>query len=182
MKYKILALIGVVIVFICLTAFMMNIHYDNQDARIRNLITAKQKDLTNNFDAMWKIISQLCQVKDEYKPDFKDVYAEIMKDRYQGDKGSMMLWITEHNPEFDSKIYMKLMIAIEANRKEFMRNQTEILDMKREHDNLRTTAPSMWFIPDNEVKVQIVTSTKTEEIFKTGKDDDVQLFKRPATK
>lgn len=180
MKYKILALIGAVIVFIGLTIFLMNIHYDNQDARLRNLITAKQKDLTNNFDAMWKIISQMAQVKDEYKIDFKDVYSTIMQDRYQGDKGSLMLWIKEHNPEFDSKIYLKLMTAIEANRKEFMHNQTEILDMKREHDNLRTTAPSMWFIPDKEVQVLIVTSTKTEEVFKIGKDDDVQLFKRPA--
>ena len=89
-----------------------------------------------------------------------------------------MLWIKEHNPEFDSKIYMKLMTSIEANRKEFMHAQTEMLDMKREHDNLRTTAPSMWFIPDKEVTVKIVTSTKTERVFESGKDDDVQLFKK----
>ena len=178
MKTKIMVLIGVIIIFFGLTLFMMNIHYDNTDARLRNLVTAKQRDLTNNFDAMWKILSQLAQVKDEYKTDFRDVYGTIMEGRYQGNKGSLMLWIKEHNPEFDSKIYMKLMTSIEANRKEFMHAQTEMLDMKREHDNLRTTAPSMWFIPDKEVTVKIVTSTKTERVFESGKDDDVQLFKK----
>ena len=182
MKIKILALVGIVLVSFIGIALLMNIHYDNQDNRLRNLISAKQRDLTNNYDAMWKIIAQQAQVKDEYKADFKDVYTAIMDGRYTGEKGTLMLWIKEHNPEFDSKIYMKLMTSIEANRKEFMHNQTELLDMKREHDNLRTTAPSSWFIPDNEVKVQIVTSTRTEEVFKSGKDDDIQLFKRPANK
>ena len=178
MKHKGMILGAIVLLVVVGVGLLMNMHYKNEDMRIRNLITAKQKDLENNFDAMWKIISQQAQVKDEYKADFKDVYQAIMEERYQGDKGSLMLWIKEHNPDFDSKIYMKLMTSVEANRKEFMRSQTEILDMKRAHDNLRTVMPSKWFVQNNEVSVNIVTSTKTEEIFKTGKDDDVQLFKR----
>lgn len=173
-----LALFGVIIITVVATIVLMNFHYTNTDSKLRNLITAKQKDLVNNFDAMWKIISQQAQVKDEYKKDFHEVYKDIISGRYSGEKGSLMMWIHEHNPEFDSKIYMKLMTSIEANRKEFMHNQTEILDMKREHDNLRTVVPSKWFVANNEVQVQIVTSSKAEEVFKVGKDDDVILFKR----
>jgi hypothetical protein len=175
-------LTGGVVVLFALVVVMMYFNYTNQDADLRNLIAAKQKSNENHYDAMWKIISQLAQVKDEYKGDFKDVYGAIMDGRYQGEKGTLMLWIKEHNPEFDSKIYMKLMTAIEANRKEFMYNQDEILNMKKAHDNLRTLAPSRWFVVNNEIKVQVVTSTKAMEVFQSGKDDDVQLFKRPATK
>jgi|WetSurSiteA1Bulk_404760.scaffolds.fasta_scaffold04624_5 hypothetical protein len=174
----ILSLLSVVLIGFVI--IMMYFNYTNQDASLRNLIAAKQKSNENHYDAMWKIISQMAQVKDEYKADFKDVYGAIMDGRYQGEKGTLMLWIKEHNPEFDSKIYMKLMTAIEANRKEFMYNQDEILNMKKEHDNLRKLAPSRWFVANNEIHVKTVTSTKTMEVFSSEKDDDVQLFKRPA--
>jgi len=91
----------------------------------------------------------------------------------------LMSWITESNPTLDSKIWIKMMNAIEAERTSFFHDQKYLLDIKREHDDLRLQPPSKWFIDtSDEVKVTIITSAKTEEVYKMGKEEDINLFKK----
>jgi hypothetical protein len=55
--------------------------------------------------------------------------------------------------------------------------QKELIDYKREHDNLRKLFPSCIFVGSRpEIKIIIITSEKTENTFKTGKDNDVDVF------
>lgn len=158
--------------------FGMSVSYNNRDAELRNLVTAKQKDNENVFDATWKIIKQKAGVASQYKEDFKEIYPELISGRYGGDNGKMfMKWIQEHNPQFDTSLYKSLMVSIESQRVVFRDAQTRLLDIKREHDNLRTRFPSGWFLSNkSEVEVKIVTSTKTAETFAVGVEDDISLF------
>jgi hypothetical protein len=73
------------------------------------------------------------------------------------------------------------MKIIVSQRDGFKFRQKEILDYKREHDNLLTTFPNIMFasiLGRNKIDVVIVTSTRTEDAFRSGKDDDVNLFNK----
>jgi hypothetical protein len=174
---KALIVILIVVIIPVLGFFGMYVTYHNKDAELRNLIETKQRDNTNVFDATWKIIKQQANVAEEYKDSFKEIYPELIAGRYSNDGGTMMKWIQEHNPEFDSSLYKQLMVSIESQRLLFMENQTRLLDFKREHDNLRTRIPSSFFVSNIPIEVMIVTSSQTDQVFQTGKDDDVSLFK-----
>lgn len=155
------------------------ITYNNKYVTLKNLIAAKQTDIENNYDAMWKILSQQAQVSDKYKEGFKEIYIGIMEGRYQdkGEKqGSLMSWIKEANPQFDSSLYSKLMVSIESNRKEFMNKQTQLIDMGREMENLQKLIPSKFFVPSDKVEIKIITSSKAKKSIESGVDDDVDLF------
>jgi hypothetical protein len=105
-----------------------------------------------------------------------------MEDRYQGEKngpGPTFKWIQEHNPNFTPEMYKDLSVAIEAYRGKFSRVQQRLIDIKREHDDLRMKIPSKWFVGNKpELEINIVTSTKTKSTFGSGIEDDVDLFKK----
>lgn len=175
-------MIGIVVAGLVLvlggTLFLMDMSYDNKEVELRNAITAKQEANAARFDTVWKTIKQTAGVTDKYASDFKEIYNGIMEGRYKADgqNNPMFKWIHEQNPQLDSAIYTKLANTIEAQREAFTRDQQKLLDLKREHDNIRTRKPGKWFVHVDEIQVQIVTSGKTSEAFATGKEDDVDLF------
>lgn len=157
--------------------FGMNIQYDNREARLRNQASAQQDANKVVFDKVWKVLQQKAQVTDQYKDAFAKIYPELMEGRYGNERGGALLsMITESNPNFDVSLYKDLMTSIEAQREGFARVQIALRDIKREHDDLRTTAPANWFVNAEELKVVLVTSGKTDEAFSTGREEDVDLF------
>jgi hypothetical protein len=131
------------------------------------------------YDKVWKILQQSAGVLDKYSADFKDIYTNIMSGRYASDGKNtpMMKWIQESNPNFSSEMYKSLMDKIEAQRSEFAMVQKRLIDIKREDDNLIQQFPGSLFLSGRKpIEINIVTSTKTENTFKTGKEDDIDLF------
>ncbi len=156
----------------------IGISTSNSEVRLRNEAEAQQENLKVVFDATWKIISQKAGVSEKYADDFKDIYPKLMEGRY-GDEhgGAMMSWITEHNPEFDTSLYQDLMRSIEAERTKFAREQKVLLDIVREHNNVRETLPGSIFVGSRpEIEVKLVTSAKTDEAFSSGQENDIDLF------
>lgn len=155
----------------------------NKDAKFRNLIGAKQKDNTSEFDNMWKKISQVAQVTDEAKNALQQIFTEHAKSRTTGG-GGLMKWVQESIPDIkpDSLPYKNLINIITGSRDAWTQRQKELLDIKREHDNLIDTVPSGWVLAmmgrDEKIDVTIITSSRTEKAFESGKDDDVDVFKR----
>jgi len=167
-----LVVVGVII-------FMVGVGYKNEEVVLRNQADAQQDANKVVFDKTWKTIKQKAGVVDKYADDFKGIYAGLMKSRYQGDQKNnpMFKWIQERNPDFSVELYKDLSAAIESNRAEFLRVQKRIIDIKREHDNLRMVWPAkIWVGGVAELEIQIITSEKTETVFKTGKEEDVDLF------
>ena len=114
---------------------------------------------------------------DEYKESFKDIFVGIIDGRYSQGDGSLMKWIQESNPNFDSTMYKDLMATIDIKRTEFMNTQNRMLDIIREHKNLCMIAPKCWFVSnDSEIEYTIVSSTKSKATTQTGIEDDVELF------
>lgn len=171
-------LVGLVIV-LALGWFFMGMHYRNREVELRNEISSKQKANEASFDTTWKIISQQAQVTENYKESFRQIYVDLMNARHMEAGGTFMKWIKEANPKFDSSMFKKLMSSIEGNRTKFQRDQVELLALSTEHNNILGTEPGRWFVGDRKkIDVVIVTSTKSDEAFKTGKEDDVDLFKK----
>lgn len=115
---------------------------------------------------------------DKQRDDFKSVYVSIMSERYQGETAGApaFKWITEHNPSFPMDLYKDVSEAIESNRSEFLRVQKRLIDIKREHDNLRQKFPSSIIVGGRpELEIQVVTSSKTKRTFETGEENEEDL-------
>ena len=169
----------IVVVVLAAVVGLVGVSLSNQEVRLRNQIAAQQKTNETVFDATWKIIAQQAQVTDQYKEGFRQVYGEIMDKRYDPRQGGTLLrFIQESNPNFDSSLYAKLASSIEGQRLNFQRAQQQLLDLKRSHDDVRLTFPGSLVCGDRaEILVQIVTSSTTTDSFLTGQENDVQLFK-----
>lgn len=156
----------------------MYFSYNNKEIALRAKAEAQVGKIEGVHDKMWKVIQQKAQVTTEYKDAFAKIYPEIISGRYSGDgDGSLMKWVTESNPNFDTSLYTDLMQSIEILRSEFQRNQETMLDLVREHKTLCTTYPGRWFISNTmEIEYTVISSTKSKVVMDTGIDDDVKMF------
>ena len=155
----------------------MYFSYNNQDARLRAQAEAQRGKIEGVHDKMWKVLQQKAQVSNEYKNAFSEIYPALIEGRYSQGDGSLMKWIQEANPNFDTSLYKDLMQSIEIQRTEFAKVQERMLDIIREHNVLLTTVPSKWFVSNTElIEYTIISSTRSKTVMTTGLDDDVKLF------
>lgn len=171
------SLVAITVVLVIVFGLVI-LGYYNREAELRNQFNAQQKTNEAVYDQVWKVISQQAQVADGYKEAFRSVWAEIVKGN-AGGQAALQVFINRHNPQFDSKLHLKLMNTIEGQRKEFTNNQKKLIDIKREHDNLRTKMPSSLFVGSKpELELKLVTSDRTDEAFQSGKDNNVDVFQK----
>jgi hypothetical protein len=156
----------------------------NREVTLRNQAKAQETANQAVFDNMWKSIAQIAQVNDEYKEDFRKSWKDILGAQSgDGRAATVNVVMNRINPKFDSSLSKKVMTVIEGSRKEFLNNQEKLIDIKREHDNLRETVPSKWIVGSvAELKITIITSTRTSDTFESGKDDDISIRKKPELK
>lgn len=150
---------------------------------LRKNIEAQKKTVAISFDTTWKILETKAGIVGKYKDDFKEIWPEIIGGRYKDGGGSLMKWIQERNPNFDSSLYKDLMVSVEAERKNFEREQKKLIDFHREREAYVEKPLSgtilKFFGNTEKIEIQIITSTKTEGVVESGKDDDtVDLFKK----
>lgn len=162
------AVVGVLA--IVLLAGVMYISYSNSEIGLRNAVAAKQKANEAVFDKVWKTIKQITQVKDDYKESFREVMVEMMDKRYSGDRSALAKWVQESNVPPDPAIFTRVMNAIESNRGEFLSNQVALLDLNREHTDIVTKFPGS-LLGRAVIEVRIVTSSKTDEAFASGREE-----------
>jgi len=177
-----LGIMGIVVLVICVLGGSV-IGTFNQEVSLRTTIEAKQKDNTSEFDNMWKKISQVAQVTEAQKNAVKEIIVGYASARSQGknEEGSFINALHEAIPNVDTKAWANLQNIIVGSRDSFTMRQKELLDLSREHNKLLRTFPSnivLGMLGKKEINITIVTSSKTEKTFETGKDDDVELFKK----
>jgi hypothetical protein len=172
-----------VIILLGLMFIFLAIGVSNSEKKLFLTGKAAQQNCEVIFDNMWKTIKTEAGVTDQYKNGFKEIYVAMMNGRYANDgnagKETLMKWIQESNPTFDSGVYTKLMNTIEGTRNGFTMEQKKLIDIDRQHKAMRVTFPNSLVIgnrPDLEIK--LVTSAKTEEAYKTGQENDIDPFKK----
>lgn len=178
--------LGVLLILGLSVAFWA-IGVSNTEIRTRNTGKAQEQVCAAFFDKMWKILQQDAQVADQYKEAFKQIYPDLIAGRYsQKDKngnyvggGSLMKFIVESNPQFDTSLYNKLMAAIEGQREGFFVEQQKLIDIDLQHKNMRMTFPKSLIIgkrPD--LGIVIIKSLKTDQAYQSGQENDVDLFNK----
>lgn len=157
----------------------MYINFNNREVNLRNLAEAQRGNIENVYDKMWKILQQKAQVTDEYKEAFREIYPQLIEGRYSQGDGSLMKWIQESNPNFDTSLYKDLMNSIEVERTYFASEQKKMLDIIRQHNTLRQSIPSGWFVGSRpEIEYTVISSSKAKAVMEHGEDNDIDLFKK----
>ncbi len=172
-----IALVGCLLLF-GLVGWSMYVSYTNTEVGLRNQFKAKQTDYTSEFDNMWKKIKQTAQVTDAARQALQDIFVQHAQARTTGG-GGLMKWVQESVPNVqpDSMPFKNLMNIITSSRDRWTMRQKELLDYKREHDNILDKIPSGWFLAGRQkIDVKIITSSRTEAAFESGVDDDVDVF------
>lgn len=154
----------------------------NTAKRLHNLYDAKLVDNTSEFDNMWKKISQTSQIPDAKKDALKEIFNGYAAARTgNGDNGSLMKWVQESIPNPDLSEYRDVMNIIVGSRDSWTNRQKELVDIARQYNEMLSVFPSNIFLGlfgMEKIDPKVVTSSRTDNAFKTGKDDDVELFKK----
>lgn len=169
-------LIVVVLGGVCI--FSKGVSVYNTHIDLKNQIEAKQKANETIFDNTWKKINQTVQVSDKYKDGLKEVLLAYTSGRSKGDSQLLMDWTKEAVPTFDSSIYKQINNVITSSRDDFTKNQEILIDLSRQHQQFIQKFPNNVFcaiLGIKEIEIKVVTSSKTEEAFNTGKEDDIKL-------
>ena len=117
---KIVSLIvGGGLLLIGLIVTLMYFSYNSTEVELRKQAEAQRGKVEGTYDVMWKTITQQASVSEQYKDAFKEIYPELIEGRYSQGDGSLMKWIQESNPTFDTSLYKKLMQTIEVQRLSF---------------------------------------------------------------
>jgi len=172
--------VGAVLVFSLIATF---IGVNNSLVAQEEGITAQYSDNQNNYDNMFKKFQEAAQVNAMYTEDLKSVYDSAIKSRYGSDGSKALLqFIKEQNPNFDASLYKNLQAMIEAGRNSFQAAQTTILDKCRVYKTDIRVFPNSFvasFLGFPKVNLQEkctpVTSDRTDNAFKTKKDEAIKL-------
>lgn len=172
------AVIGVaLVVWLIIWAFGTSIKNKEQD--LRQLVIAQQNSNKANFDKMFKVIQQIAEVTDQAKETFKEIYPSLIEGRYSQDKNLLSKWVVESNPQFDFKLYSRLIDAIERNREEFFNQQNKLISYSAVHTSYIKKWPgNLYFGPNDTIAITIITSKITKETFQTGEENDIDLFNK----
>ena len=172
-------LVGLIILgVVLLLLVVMYVHYNNREIALRKEAEAQQGKIESVYDTMWKTLKQEAGVTDQYRKTFEEIYPKLIAGRYSQDGKELMKFIKESNPDFDTRLYDKLMQSIEAQRAYFASSQQRMLDIIRERETLLEQMPSCWFISNkSKIEYEVISSTASKDTMVSRREDDVELFK-----
>lgn len=151
----------------------------NSEVSLRNAIEAKQQDNRSEYDSLWKKITQAAQVTDAQKAALLEVVTAYAAARGGGgDDGAVVRWIQESVPDVDTSTFNNLQNIIAGSRDRFAMRQGELLALKADHDTLLESFPSgslLAMLGREPIDVTVLTSTRTEDTFRRGVEDDVTV-------
>jgi len=184
-KFAIFAVIGLAIfvaLIIAIGGWTLGVL--NNEAKLEQLVKAKQVDNQNEYDNCWKSISQTAQVSEMQAKALTDIVVKYAGARGSINGGGCMIdarQVHEVVPSLDGQMFTNLMNTISSKRDGFALRQKELLDINREHNTMFHVQPQgivLSIFGRKETEVKIVTSARTERAFDSGKDDDVTVFSK----
>lgn len=171
-----------VIGLIVLVAFSIyGVGVANKETRLAVAIKAKQTDNTSEFDNLFKKIAQVAEVTQGQKDALVEIFTGYAKARSPDKQGgTLATWIHESCPNIDTSTFNNLQNLISSSRDAWTMRQKELIDLNREHDVLLGVFPSnvvCSILGRQKIVVVVVTSSRTEKAFLSGRDDSTEVFK-----
>lgn len=177
---KNLVIIGGVLVLLA-SVIGTFISFSNREVLLRNNYKQKIDERTAFYDKMYKIVAQKTQIAVKNDASFKEVVDIQMQGQKNGENVAMA-WIQQSNPAATftevSAMYKDLSNVIEGERLGFFEQEKFLMDVVRQHDNLLDTFPgSLYNVFLNRPKLDYkpIQSSTTQEVMKTGIDNNVKL-------
>lgn len=182
MNKLVLSLVAVLVLgFITLgVGLLWGIGTYNRANSLLNTYEAKLKANTASFDNMFKTIDQSSQVTNKQKDALKEIFTSYASARTTGGSqdGSLMKWVQESIPNVDVSVYKTLMNTITSARESWTMRQLELVDIAREYNLLLSQFPTNVLLNSlgfKKLDPKVVTSSRTDKAFETGRDDDTKL-------
>ena len=180
MKNINIVIIGVfVCVVLLFSAVFGTLWYTTYSEALQNkvLIDASYTNLQGIFDNTYKKINQSTQIAKFDRESVKDIIVQNAQAR--GGGGSVVKWVQESIPNVDSTTLRQLISIVNGARDEYLYQQTGYNDKVRNYNSILAT-PIVGFLLTHvnglkPIDYLAITSTHTENAFKTHKDDDVDL-------
>jgi hypothetical protein len=176
--------IGILIgIIIAIGIFFTNlISFSNEEIDLRNRFTQKIDERTAFYDKMWKTLSQKSQIALKNDSSFRQNIDIIMQGRKDAPQ-LFMKWVTETNPNANymevSALYKDLSRSVEAQREGFFYEEKMLQDLVRMHNNLIQKFPNSFynfFFGRDTLIYKPITSDQTDEVIKSGKDNNTKIF------
>ncbi len=156
-------------------------------------VRATWRDSQVWYDTFWKKVSETAQVTSQYKDDFKEVFLGSIEGRYAADRP--VQFIMESNPSLSPDLYKQVQRVIESGRDDFAQTQRTLVDRQRAYETSLSSFPNVLLAnfmgfphdiigedkPEKDLDgdgrytvldLPIVTSGKTQEVFKSGREDE----------
>lgn len=156
--------------------------FNNRDVKFRTTFNMEMTNRTTLFDKMWKMISQQAQVTKQYDTSFLRIVKTAMDPRQDG-VNVMMKWVQESNPTMQAntvqELYKNLSRTIEAERNGFAEREQTLASIKQQHSEFLLSFPNNLynvFMGRKELDYKPITSGRTDEVIRTGQDNDVRVF------
>jgi hypothetical protein len=175
-----LAFIGAIIILV-IAAFGTFVSFSNNEIELRTAFEQKIDERTAFYDKMYKVITQQTQIAVKNDESFRQNINLIMEGRKDA-QGLFMKWIQETNPNANynevSELYKNLSRSVEAQREGFFTQEKVLQDIVRQHKNHIQKFPNSFynmFMGRQPLEYKPIQSSLTEEVMRTGKDDNVKL-------
>jgi hypothetical protein len=157
-------------------------NFYNREADLRTEFEMKMEKRTAFYDKMWKTIAQKSQIALKNDSSFQKNVNVIMEGRK--DAGDVfMKWVQESNPNANydqvSALYQDLSRSVEAQRDGFFIVETEIMGVVQEHTRYLRRFPNNIYAKmfhRGFLQYDPITSSRTDNVIETGKDDDIKVF------
>lgn len=168
------------VAIIVVVLISMFFSYNNQENELRQLVKARQLDNKNVMDNMWKTMSEQGGIPDRERETATTLFVDYAGARTTEGEAKFMKWVKEAvPPSVTPELYKNLMNSIAALRADFENAQRRLIDVNRQRNTLIAQYPARFFISNTtEIDIVIVTSTRTDNAFATGRDD--QTFSLPS--
>lgn len=173
-----LVLLGIPVIFLISTYASFN----NRDVDLRTTFEMQIKNRSALYDKMWKVISQKAQITKAYDSSFIRIVNAAMDPRKDG-ANIMMKWVTESNPTLQAltvqELYKDLSRTIESERNAFFEREETLASIQQQHSKFLRSFPNNFyniFMSRKELEYKPITSDRTEDVMRTGKDNSISVF------
>lgn len=180
-KYMKWILIGAIVIIPAIIIIIWSISISNNEVDLRNNFNQKITERTTVYDnKIFKTVAGKVQITLRADTSFQNVVNAQMNGQKDA-PGLFMKWITQSNPAATwasvQELYKDLSRTVEAVRSEFVEIEKTLQDIKFQHDNLRRKFPSSIVIGRRkELVYKPITSDRTDDVIRTGKDNNVKVF------
>lgn len=177
-------LIGFIVAIFAVIALVAGVAFNanNTGNRFEQALIAERDNNRNILSNYSKKIAEAAQIPEMQRDDFIKVVKATMEGRYgpEGSKATFQ-FIKESQTPMSTEVYTNIQRMIESGRNEFRNGQTKMISVKQTYQTQLGSMPGGFFLSMmgypkvNLADFDIVSDNRTEEAFKTHREEAIKL-------